>query len=249
MSMSEIGWSISAFLPGALAVAWAKYRVWRHRGASVDPLDRTPLGRLPGERLLLQKEDLNLDMAMGFMGLVIFSPIVVALGLAMSPAAGALGSAVVWCTTMLFFTLPLGLGFCRLADRYISCCLGYRGEVFVAQCLARLACSGARIYHDLQMEAGGRKFNIDHVVVAASGVYAIETKTHRKPKGQKGDGGERGRDGRSYRVTYDGTRLIYAPGIDRSEELRQAEASAAALRSLLGNRAPVFGVLAVKLTH
>jgi hypothetical protein len=55
--------------------------------------------------------------------------------------------------------------------------LGRDGEKVVGQFLERLRKSGAQVIHDFP----GEKFNIDHVVVHQSGVYAIETKTYSKP--------------------------------------------------------------------
>ena len=55
--------------------------------------------------------------------------------------------------------------------------LGRDGEKAVGQFLERLRERGAQVIHDFP----GEKFNIDHVVVHQSGVYAIETKTYSKP--------------------------------------------------------------------
>jgi len=60
--------------------------------------------------------------------------------------------------------------------------LGFEGERYVGQKLVdELMPHGFRVYHDLVFEKNGRKFNIDHVVVGRNGIFAIETKTWRKP--------------------------------------------------------------------
>lgn len=73
---------------------------------------------------------------------------------------------------------------------------GLVAELAVAQCLAPLAAEGALIFHDFP----GDSFNIDHIVVGHSAVFAIETKSRKKPA----DGG---RD--SAKVAYDGSRLKF----------------------------------------
>jgi hypothetical protein len=53
---------------------------------------------------------------------------------------------------------------------------GAAGERAVGARLDRLRPSGVRILHDRQVP--GRRTNIDHVVVAPSGVYVVDTKNH-----------------------------------------------------------------------
>lgn len=89
----------------------------------------------------------------------------------------------------------------RLADAR----LGLRGEQLVGQMLDRHASSAFHVFHDLEIKEGSKKpWNIDHVVVTASGVFAIETKTRRKPVGSS-------EDHPSHRVIFDGLRLIFPP--------------------------------------
>lgn len=56
--------------------------------------------------------------------------------------------------------------------------LGRDGEKAVGEYLERLREQGSQIFHDCP----GPKFNLDHVVVHASGIYVIETKTWSLPK-------------------------------------------------------------------
>jgi hypothetical protein len=55
--------------------------------------------------------------------------------------------------------------------------LGRDGERAVGPFLETLREGGAKVFHDFP----GKGFNIDHVVVHVSGVYAVETKTFSKP--------------------------------------------------------------------
>ena len=53
------------------------------------------------------------------------------------------------------------------------------GELATAQCLESVIAGGAKVFHDIQADG----FNIDHVVVAPGGVFAVETKHRLKPTG------------------------------------------------------------------
>jgi hypothetical protein len=80
--------------------------------------------------------------------------------------------------------------------------LGLLGEKIVAEALAPLAGEGCRIFHDIP--AG--TFNLDHVVVGPTGVFAIETKTRRAGRAQAGR--------RPDEIVFDGAQLIYPWGED-----------------------------------
>jgi Nuclease-related domain len=104
--------------------------------------------------------------------------------------------------------------------------LGFSGERAVGEELNKLMLDGCRIFHDLP---GGLNWNIDHVVVAPSGVYVIETKTRRKVKAPRGS--------KKYEIYCDGERL--EPPHDKS--LAQAKNNAKSLSSFLS------GALAEKI--
>lgn len=93
-----------------------------------------------------------------------------------------------------------------------------------------------RMFHDVQ--AGS--FNIDHVVVSPAGVFAVETKSRRKPPA--GGGAE------NVKVRYDGKALAF-PGWTESEPIAQAERQARwlaeHLRKATGESFPVTPVLAL----
>jgi hypothetical protein len=80
--------------------------------------------------------------------------------------------------------------------------LGYEGELTVGQTLNRLMLEGYRVFHDFPAE----KFNIDHIVVGAKGVFAIETKTR-----SKRTTANRQQDAT---VEYDGRALHFPNGTD-----------------------------------
>jgi hypothetical protein len=114
--------------------------------------------------------------------------------------------------------------------------MGYEGEIAVGQELNQLMRDGFRVYHDFP--AG--KFNIDHIVVGPSGVFAIETKARSKPtsKDRKADA----------KVKYDGKCLLFSNGTDVQsieQAKRQAEWLAKWLRSAVGEAVKVRPVVAL----
>lgn len=98
--------------------------------------------------------------------------------------------------------------------------LGFRGERAVGEYLNSLMLDGCRVFHDFPLNGAG---NLDHIVVAPSGVYAIETKTKSK----------RSRLENGHQVIYDGKTLAFAEGKWDTEYLRQARDQAKQLGNLL----------------
>lgn len=113
--------------------------------------------------------------------------------------------------------------------------LGFRGERAVGEELNQLLREGCHVFHDVPMEPYG---NIDHVVVAPSGVFAVETKTRRKRKAPAGR--------KEHEIIYDGKTLDY-PHCKDSYGLEQAQQQADRLRNLLskavGEPVPVSAIL------
>jgi hypothetical protein len=114
--------------------------------------------------------------------------------------------------------------------------LGYEGEVAVGQELNQLMCQGFQVFHDFPAE----NFNIDHVVVGKTGVFAVETKARGKP-----DSGDRKKDAH---VEYTGTSLKF-PSWSESKPLEQARSQAQWLcrwlESAVGESVTVIPVLAI----
>jgi hypothetical protein len=144
---------------------------------------------------------------------------------------GALvGAAGIYCVTAFGC---VGL-FHKKMNKIRSYYLGYIGERIVAEQLEPLKLKGCRVFHDMPCKVGS-PFNIDHIVIAPTGIFAIETKAHRKPQGNSGD-----------KIRVNNGRLI-APWKDAQKDLEQAGRQAAWLSSwledLIGEQLPVQGVL------
>lgn len=109
--------------------------------------------------------------------------------------------------------------------------LGLRGEQAVAEKLAEVAECGYRAYHDIP---GDGAWNVDHVVVGAQGVFAIETKARSKPR-EKRSGQAR------YRATLDGQIVRFPNGSD-TKAVPQVLANARWLADYLRKKTgePVF---------
>lgn len=99
--------------------------------------------------------------------------------------------------------------------------LGLDAELAVGQELDQVMRQGAAVFHDLPAE----KFNIDHVVIASHGVFAVETKGYSKPMRAGGP--------KDSTVVFDG-RTVAFPEWTSSKPLDQAERQARWLSTWLG---------------
>lgn len=98
--------------------------------------------------------------------------------------------------------------------------LGLRGERAVGQLLQdALLPKGYRVFHDISVD----DFNIDHALIGPGGVFAIETKTNRKPDGDA-------------HVSYDGLQVKVAGFIPDRDPVAQAKANADQLQEILFDR-------------
>lgn len=222
-----------------LAPAIVHGLVWWVKRSGADkrsPLTRDLL-RGPGESLRPQIEDLTLDLFGWALFLIVLPLLMYSIWITevhfmhveMSSAVTA-GLAVI--TLVAFTTIIVHLH--RLLRRRRELSLGLDGEIAIGQALDRLASNGCRVFHDVP----GDRFNIDHVVVAAGGVYAVETKTRPKPV----------TPGKTAEVVLDGSVLRF-PNWEDTAFLDQALSQAAWLSrwlaSAVGERVEVKPVLAI----
>lgn len=115
------------------------------------------------------------------------------------------------------------------------CREGLAAELATADGLQQLVPDGLMLFHDLPADG----FNIDHVVVGHSVVFAVETKSRKKPA--KG-----GKD--SARVRYDGKALSFPEHVETKpleQAARQARWLAEYLTGATGNPVRVIPVLAL----
>jgi hypothetical protein len=100
---------------------------------------------------------------------------------------------------------------------------GLEAEKSVGQFLEQFRTNGYKVFHDIPGESGGKKFNLDHVLVGPKGIFTIETKGRTKPV--KGE----------CKVRYDGHHISVNGGPPSREPIDQAKAQAAWLEDLLRN--------------
>jgi hypothetical protein len=205
--------------------------------------------RPPGESLRLRIDHISdsmLSTCMMIGGLVVL-PVLVIVNIPVETLPSGL---------VLFLSIPaLCYAFavvqwrklCRLRDELRNYQLGFDGERYVGTELNQLMSRGYRVYHDFvfDMKAGGDKttFNIDHIAVGPEGVFAIETKTRRKPKGSRVEGQE------PHEVIYTGTALKFPSGFEDRGSIAQALRNAGDLSKWLtgssATRTSVGAVVAI----
>lgn len=236
--MLVVGVLATFFIGPGVAIAFLLVRKARRRS-----LRRSPIGinllRSPGHSLRVEIEEVSNDLTWDILSLSVLPLILLALFLAQGHVRG-------W--TQVVHLLPLFVGAAALALAFVIRKMlsrgqrldrlraGYDAELAVGQELDTLMRQGAFVYHDFP--AG--TFNIDHVVVSTSGVFAVETKGYTK------SATVRGRE--SVRVAFDGRGLRF-PTWASTEPVEQAERQAKWLAEWLtkavGKRVSVRAVLAL----
>ena len=136
-----------------------------------------------------------------------------------TPSAGATGVGVAITGVVTFVLICHRM--LRLLNRKRNYKLGLLGERAVGEELNRLMLTGCRVFHDVPNDPYG---NIDHVLIASSGVYAVETKGRRK---KEANGKE------AHKVIFDGRSLCFAGGSSESKCLEQAKQQASRLSDWL----------------
>jgi hypothetical protein len=176
---------------------WMNWFVARRDRGSRRPFDAMP--RPPGWSLQQRMEDLLLDYTSQIMVAAMIG--ILAWALALSGKVDPWVIVPIGAVGCIFYT-------CRAARtilRYSNHRLGLLGEQVVGQFLDKLASPTLRVFHDLEIREPGKKpWNIDHVVVTQTGVYAIETKSRRKPK--RVDGSQKGHE-----LIFDGQQIVFPP--------------------------------------
>lgn len=185
----------------------------RHRRKAIEPFTSPPL-RPPGESLRLKIQVLDEKLSDEIL-ILIGLPTFLAAALVASPRKLPPAFLAVLFLLICLHALWRSRRLQTTVHELWNHRLGFDGERVVGEELNQLMLDGYRVFHDLPCDG----FNIDHVVVGASGVYAIETKTKRKPTDEKGKKLE-------WTVTYDGHQLIFPRSGPDSRWLDQAVRSA-----------------------
>jgi hypothetical protein len=221
----------------AVAIFWS-YRKWQDRDGRRSPIEnRRVYGA--GEHLRKRVEGHTDEIMLGLTMLFFLGPAFIAVW-ALQHLDWAHVRVGFWDYVLTFILLlMLGASIWRIfkhgKQRRIAN-EGLKAELYTAQELNRLMTLGCTVLHDLQAE----HFNIDHVVIGPRAVYAIETKSVRKPRASDNKD--------HFKVAYDG-KLLRFPNFSDSKRLqqtkRQADWLASYLKQATGRAVPVIPALAL----
>lgn len=217
-------------------VGWNLHRRRKKfRTQSVEPFTEMPL-RPPGESLRKRIEELGdaFDTELGATMVLCIGATVLVTTLVFTKSANWIVIAFVG-FVQVFAAFMMWRNLRKLQTQLWSYRLGFDGERIVGEHLNRLMADGFEVFHDVPFDG----FNIDHVIVGPPGVFAIETKTRRKPAGLKGTA--------KATVIYDGAALHFpnkTPDTDALEQaLRNAKTVAKFLTSATGELTEVKPIL------
>ena len=217
------------FLSAVLALILAlSYKAIKRRRDRLSPLASKQLGHVPGQQLMTKVADHEFDMMSGVMLMYMALPLMF-----MTWAGARIDwSAVRWGFDEWLFLIAgaalFGYGMreyirnLHARDRMRD---GLVAERVTGMQLNRLIAQGCTVIHDLPCDG----FNIDHVVIAPKGVFAVETKSFRKPKVRK--------QGEPAKVLFDGASLAFSDFSTRKpldQSRQQAQWLARYLREALG---------------
>lgn len=174
------------------------------------------LRRGPGETLRRKIAKMDEDTLQNLLLVAILPIIVGGLPLLALGKFGTTVSIIALCVFALILLLGMvwtGIWTTRHFTNRRNHLLGYLGERAVAEELEPLLREGYRVFHDVPVGKAEGGFNLDHVVVGPTGLFAIETKTRRKGRAREGFD--------DHKVFYDGRQLIW-PWAEDTTGLDQA---------------------------
>lgn len=196
------------------------FLIWEAQKKSRRPFSGRPL-RPPGESVRLKVDALNERLLFRLMTIsVVLVPTILVADRTLK--RGDLATAITVVAIGTALVLGIMLWAWQTAKKLRNYSLGFDGERAVGEELNRLMLDGCQVFHDLPLESLG---NVDHVVVAPHAVFAVETKTKRKPRPHRA-----GQE--SHKVIFNARELIYPQGTDR-DALDQVRRNAQALAELL----------------
>ncbi|MBA3560439.1 MAG: NERD domain-containing protein [Gemmatimonadaceae bacterium] len=170
--------------------------------------------RPPGESLRLRLIELDEKLNDRFVQLFLsaYSPLVLAGLVALQGVRATIGAWIAVAAIAVIASVWSAYRLWEMINLRRRIRLGFEGERHVGEALNQLMLVGYRVFHDFLITDKPRSIrNIDHVVIGPNGVFAVETKTRRKMKGENGA-----------KVTLLDNALQYPWGVDR-RDLTQAQ--------------------------
>jgi hypothetical protein len=206
-------WALLISVPSIIVFLLLLREMKREKSRLREPFTDVLL-RPPGESCRIKLEELNEKLVDWL--LILAGPFALGVVMGITSHLSPNGCLVVFVLSALFAWLA-AKRLREIVRQIRTYRLGFDGERSVGQEVNQALSFGAKVYHDLQFEG----YNIDHVIVAPSGVYAVETKARRKGHGKN-----------SHHVRYDGQTLIYPEWKD-GHGLEQALRNAKSLSTWL----------------
>lgn len=213
--------------------------LWKKRIERRSPLYGRQAGHVPGQQLVKRQSEAGDGMLTSGLLMYLSAPLMLlAWAMIRVPPERLRPDGTTWIFVVAALVLFAwgAYDFVKNFQRAQSAKDGLLAERVTGMQLNRLVAEGCVVMHDLPAE----NFNIDHVVIGPRGVYAVETKSFRRPKG--------GKDKDVHRVKYDGKALRF-PDFVHTEALAQAARQAQWLKrrlhESLGMDVPVFPALAL----
>lgn len=238
--LSNLVFASTFLITAALMIACATVvRLIRKRSSRRSPLQGKKIANLPGQQLMARINKHSEEMITAFMVMYLSLPIML--------FAWAIGR-VDWSrfrfgvTEIAFLIAGMAVfayglwDYVRNLKAFLRAKEGQVAEQVTGQLLNRLIGPRCIVVHDVPCEG----FNIDHVVIAPRCVYAVETKSFRKPRGSD--------DNSHFKVAFDGTALRFPDFVDTKaieQARRQAQWLARYLRESLGQEIPVVPAVAL----
>lgn len=203
------------FVGPGIAVIFLIIRKKRRRSRGRSPIG-IDLLRTPGHTLREKLEEASGELTWDIVILCLIPMMALATFLAQAHLTGLtrmVHLAPVYVVAVLGFIAWMVRKLLKAGEHLDNLRAGYDAELAVGQELDQLMRAGAVVFHDFPADG----FNIDHVVIAREGVFAVETKGFTKPGDKKGRA--------SATVAFDG-HLLKFPSWTTSEPLEQAERQA-----------------------
>ena len=173
--LAPLLWMLIFYLPAVVLVCWLVLAKRRRLAQARLPFTNKPL-RLAGESTRTKADELWASTSEGMLLIIAGLPII-GFVIALIPTPNRF----VTCVTGFLGACLIAFFVGRRLLRDLSASWDYRlgalGEQVVGRELDRLIARECQVFHDVPLDA----WNIDHVVVSPVGVFAVETKTWRKP--------------------------------------------------------------------
>lgn len=157
------------------------------------PLKNPPL-RNPGETLQKEFDETLNDTAFPYILIFVLFPVLAItewLRHFFSPSPHPVVITIIALPAMGFSWWKLS----KIKKQLQNISRGLQAEKSVGQYLEQFRAQGYQIFHDIPGESGGKKFNLDHVIIGPKGIFTIETKYAHKKHGQA-------------KIRYDGKQIL-----------------------------------------